>query len=320
MKKCAQCNVRKPAAAFIGARGKEINNCVVCQKKYRGWERLSLEERAARRTPSRPAGSEDGQPRVLFVRRSGNKKLGPMPVSVTSSETCPETCALRLNGCYAEFGPSRRHWKAAATGLTWPQFCDEVRALPEGTLWRHNEAGDLPMGLMSATLGLGLIDARLLDRLVSANEGRRGFTYSHHDVCIPWNAAAIRRANAAGFTVNLSAGSMAEADELAELWCGPVTVVVPSDAPEKMRTPGGRAVIVCPAQTTGTSCYDCGLCQKVDRKAIVAFRAHGQMRRFIDHQLVQLRVGTGTVRPSHTAARLQRSRDPQVDRHLGPEM
>jgi hypothetical protein len=58
---------------------------------------------------------------------------------------------------------------------TWSQFTAAVATLPEKTLWRHNQASDLP--------GQGdAIDRPKLDALVKANTRRRGFTYSHKPI------------------------------------------------------------------------------------------------------------------------------------------
>jgi hypothetical protein len=123
--------------------------------------------------------------------------------------------------------------------------------------------------------GLGEdIDATALSGLVKANQGRRGWTYTHKHTTAA-NRDAIRAANANGFTVNLSANSLAHADELASYDCGPVAVVLPSDQNENTVTPEGRKVVICPAtQRDNVTCASCGLCQK-QRGAIVGFPAHG---------------------------------------------
>lgn len=85
--------------------------------------------------------------RVHFCEKSRNSKTGPIPVSTTSSDTCPQACPFRGNGCYAESGPLALHWREVNNGTrgdTWPEFCAKVEALPAGQLWRHNQAGDLP--------------------------------------------------------------------------------------------------------------------------------------------------------------------------------
>jgi hypothetical protein len=91
---------------------------------------------------------------------------------------------------------------------------------------------------------------------------------------------AVNMANHGGFTVNLSADSPGEADRLAELEIGPVATLVPSDAPERLETPEGRRIIVCPAQTRdGITCEKCQLCARPDRPVIIGFYPHGSSAR-----------------------------------------
>ena len=100
------------------------------------------------------------------------------------------------------------------------------------------------------------------------------------------NRALIRAANSLGFTVNLSADDLRQADRLAELRIGPVAVVLPKDhGPRASRTPAGRKVVVCPAQVTkGMTCAACELCALSSRKAIVGFLAHGQGAQFVSER------------------------------------
>jgi hypothetical protein len=183
------------------------------------------------------------------------------------------SCPFKKNGCYADGGPLALFWGKVSrgdAGVSWGDFCDQVQALPEGQLWRHNQAGDLP-----SADGLE-IDREALYSLVEANKGKRGFTYTHHDPMVANNGFAINKANLEGFTVNLSGNNLAHADALAALQIGPVVAVVPEDHPEHSLTPAGRKVVVCPEQTgKAKSCAECALCQKANRGVIVAFRAHG---------------------------------------------
>lgn len=208
---------------------------------------------------------------VHLTLKSANVKTGPIPVSTTSKASCSDTCPFKDNGCYAESGPLALHWRAVTAGergLTWPEFCDTIAQLPDGQLWRHNQAGDLP--------GLGdYINPAAMQLLIDANRGKRGFTYTHKPAT-PENLEIIRAANVAGFTVNLSANNLAHADTLADTGAGPVVTVLPINAPAKMTTPAGRPVITCPAQTRDdVSCADCQLCARADRPTIIGFLAHG---------------------------------------------
>jgi len=215
---------------------------------------------------------------VHLTLKSANVKTGPIPVSTTEKASCPADCAMRA-GCYADSGPLALHWRAVSEGkrgTDWAGFTAAIAALPDGQLWRHNQAGDLPVAG-------GTVDPIALGELVAANTGKRGFTYSHHRDAqsIDW----IRHANAWGFTVNLSANNLADADTLADFDAGPVVVVLPSDQSENTKTPSGRTVVVCPAtQRDDVSCASCQLCQR-QRSAIVGFPAHGTKKRVIDIRL-----------------------------------
>jgi hypothetical protein len=215
---------------------------------------------------------------VHLTLKSANVKTGPIPVSTTEKASCPSNCAVR-DACYAASGPLALHWAAVSNGTrgtSWGEFTQAIAALPDGQLWRHNQAGDLP------AVG-GSVDAVKLGQLVAANQGKRGFTYSHHRDAA--SLAWIRHANQWGFTVNLSANDLADADALADHQAGPVVVVLPSTQNQNTTTPAGRTVVVCPAtQRDDVSCATCQLCQR-QRTAIVGFPAHGTKKRVIDIKL-----------------------------------
>jgi len=206
--------------------------------------------------------------------KSRNAKVGPIPVSTTSADTCPDNCGLKTKGCYAKGGPLAMHWAKVdkgERGTDWQTFCGAIADLPSGQLWRHNQAGDLP--------GTGnRINTAELSALVIANHGKRGFTYTHKPMT-KTNAGAVKNANKAGFTVNLSADTVAQADTLAALDIAPVVVVLPIDAKRETKTPQGRTIATCPATYMNTNCKDCGLCARQDRKVIVGLPAHGVSKR-----------------------------------------
>lgn len=270
-RKCDQCGRLKPLAQFVGARGVPIRTCKRCQKLYR----------SGGRAPTRRWRLDKlDATRVRFVLKSGDRKLGGIPATYSAGATCPDACPLKDAGCYAEFGFVRHQWEQAGQrAVEWPKFLTNVRALPLGQLWRHNIAGDLP--------GVGdALDGEKLTELIQANAGRRGFTFTHKPLRSVLERALVAVANRRGFTINLSADTLAEADELAALGIGPVAVTLPSDAPNRgLQTPAGRIVVVCPAERTGISCVRCQLCAKPQRKAIVGFRAHGQWHKRIDGRL-----------------------------------
>ena len=221
--------------------------------------------------------------------KSSNAKTGDIVVTTSTATTCPEACPLKRE-CYAKSGPLLLHWRAVTNGSrgsTWDGFLGDleraVRKAPAGQVWRLNQAGDLP--------GTGnTIDGGRVADLVTLNarSGGRGFTYTHKPILADdangdlatanLNLAIVRQANADGFAINLSANDLAHADRLAERSEGrlPVVVLLPLDAPARPVTPGGRRVVICPAQLReGVTCKTCRLCSRSDRSVIVGFIAHG---------------------------------------------
>lgn len=242
---------------------------------------------------------------IYFTEVSSNQKVGPIPVTTSSRETCDPACAFYDAGCYADYGPMKGLWrnmtKAGANAffangkntlktIDWQALCARIANLKDGSLWRHNQAGDLPRDAS------GAIDSAMVAQLTKANNGKNGFTYTHHNVLQnAGNKKTIKNANDNGFTINLSGNNPAHADALADLNIAPVVTVLPSSlgrmtnkageyiesvADYKARigdikTPKGRAIAPCPATYLETNCKACGLCQKQSRKVIVGFPAHG---------------------------------------------
>jgi hypothetical protein len=211
--------------------------------------------------------------RASLTRISSNAKTGPIPVSMSEKSTCPNACPLKGSGCYAESGHVNIHWQKISKGergKVWGEFCADVASLPKGQLWRMNVAGDLP------SIDAENIDAVALALLVKANKGKQGFTYTHYNPFKGGNYAAIKNANNQGFTINLSADNLEEADQLKSLGIAPVVTILPSDAEKVTITPAGNQVVVCPAvQNPSITCATCGVCAVAIRRTIIGFPVHG---------------------------------------------
>lgn len=219
-----------------------------------------------------------------FVKRSENGKTGPIPVTYSEPNTCPSSCPWKGHGCYAEVGPVSLNWhRVSDRGASLLQLCRSIAALPQGQLWRHNVAGDLP-GLNED------INARALRRIVLANTGKLGYTYTHKKTKRALNLA--RRATRAGFAVNISCDSIGEVDSMMArgLLCA---VVMPSDSPRRVITPRGHIIEQCPATYSGSkiTCSDCKLCARINRKVAVGFPAHGPRYRSINIKLEGINHG-----------------------------
>lgn len=226
--------------------------------------------------------------RVHYTVKSGNAKVGPLFVSTTESKSCPDSCPLKftvhddgtvtVGPCYAKSGPLALHWRkvdSGERGVSWSEFCTAVSAIPDGSLWRHNQAGDLPHSN-------GVIDFDMVSDLVQANHGKRGFTYTHHDVFMSDNLSALRQFNKSGFTVNVSANNAREADEYIDLGLPTVTLLPYDTSSKTVASPAGRTIVRCPAEYRDTSCAECGMCAIADRDFIIGFSAHGSSKRKAD--------------------------------------
>jgi len=214
-----------------------------------------------------------------ITARSKNMKTGPILVTTSTAKTCPDACPLKKNGCYAELSQTKYHWRHVTEGkhgTEWNEFISTLsRLLPKldgKKLWRHNQAGDLP----GANNRINRRQAIQL-AVVNKKSGARGWTYTHKPMTME-NAETVRQMNKIGFTVNLSGNSVADADRLADLGVAPVVTILPSDTQgNRLKTPAGRQVIVCPAQRIeGMTCDRCGLCEsRHPRRPIIGFLAHG---------------------------------------------
>src|SRR3978361_457331 len=104
----------------------------------------------AKRITATAARKTAPDPKSIMVHltvKSRNAKVGVIPVSTSSAITCPDACPLKSRGCYAQSGPLALHWAKVTNGergTTWDGFTAQIAALPDGTLWRHNQSGDLP--------------------------------------------------------------------------------------------------------------------------------------------------------------------------------
>lgn len=238
---------------------------------------------------------------VTLNLRSGNRKVGPIPVSTTEAGSCPNTCPLaspsgagqsKGGDCYAAFGPLGMHWRKigpGGRGTQWDFFCKAVERFLPGQLWRHNQAGDLPKD-ENHSGGSDRIDSARSLQLSAASEHTKGWTYTHYDPTDEHNADVISEMNSVdGLTVNLSADSLEQADEYAALDIGPVCVILPKDAqPMGNKTPNGLPIVTCPAQTVDEmSCDQCRLCQVKQRKSIVGFLAHGTASKRLSTKLAE---------------------------------
>ena len=225
-------------------------------------------------------------PRFHFTARSSNAKTGPIAVTTTSSDSCPKTCPFNNGGgCYAASGPLKLHWAAVDRGDrggSWLEMSYQVAQakLPAGSLVRINQAGDLPH--IDGQINYDV--TRELARMFTDHK-LRPFTYTHH-LQNQFNLDVVGWCNKAGFTVNLSCETEAQASKRHRQGFPSVCVVRSDDQRRSWQDEHGVRFQTCPAQLKdGITCQTCQLCTRADRACVVAFRAHGTGKRRINEAL-----------------------------------
>ena len=213
---------------------------------------------------------------LKYSLSAGNSKTGAMLLVRSPRSTCPESCGLKGNGCYAENFPIALHWmKQDTTGVDFSVVLYAIRTLPKGSIWRLFEAGDFEPSPENPEI----ISPSQVVSLLAANKDKRGFGYTHYPV-LP-NLEALQLIISSGLTINASADSLEQAKLYFELGL-PTTLLVAENFP-KDKTVDGLRVVVCPNQSTPSkpTCLQCQLCQNPDRDYVIGFRAHGTKKRKI---------------------------------------
>ncbi len=211
-----------------------------------------------------------------IIKKSSNKKTGPIAVVTSPNSTCPNVCPFKGNGCYANYGKLKLHWDKVSNGergIGFKELLVELKKLNNVRvrLW---QAGDMP-GENNK------INFNEVKKLVASLKNVSAFGYTHKPYNNKNNYNAIKYCNDNHVAINLSANNLEHADELYDLNIAPVAVTIPSNFDKNIVTPKGRRVVVCPAAITDKiQCSNCGgdkgpLCYRIKRNYIIGFPAHG---------------------------------------------
>ena len=195
----------------------------------------------------------------------GNSKTGPMHTISTTQASCPPTCRLMGNGCYAEYGPQGIHTRrlnaATPRGISPEDIAREearlIAQLPPDKPIRLHVVGDTTTNQA----------ARLLARAVK--------WYSH--VCYTYTHAWCTVSRKAWGCIQVLA-SCESTDEVrqAEARGYKAALVVDRFQSNKAYWVDGIKVIPCPQQTgRATNCRECKLCIHGRFDGTIGFEAHG---------------------------------------------
>lgn len=225
--------------------------------------------------------------RTHFVKRSKNGKLGIMSAFYRTPDTCPDTCPLKDEGCYALFGPggvgpfkiAAKHGSDDVASV----IDQAIREVPQNGILRWEVSGDvvLPDGVT--------IDHEYIaqtNRFVAARPDVRVIRYSH-----AWRQMSPEMF---AYPVNASCETLQDISEArAAGWQTVITATGPDDEVIGMTVDESRAII-CPNQTHGVTCAECQLCSK-ERTSTVVFLPHGSGKRRASLAVSAARASSASV-------------------------
>ncbi len=237
---------------------------------------------------------------AILAESSANKKIaGKGQISATyvaTSVSCPTSCALRGEGCYAEYGRVGLHVQRLNKQAT-PGMRPEAAARAERRAIRAAfRGGPIPQDGARGGRDLRMHvsgDARtrraaqiLADaaREWKARGGGEVWTYTHG-----WETVPARDWGPISVLASMEDPKLAK--KARRRGYAPAVVVPKHTSDKAYRLPGSDVEwLPCPQQTRGIPCSDCRLCMKSKwlRKTNrgIAFEAHGAAERVKKHLAV----------------------------------
>ena len=212
---------------------------------------------------------------AIFVEKSENRKISGKKGRVSATygsikNTCPDSCALKENGCYAQYGHtvfSVRRADKATDGMNTEQAARvEATAIDQsfkgGRIPQDGATGGRDLRLHVSGDARTKRAANILAAAVKRwfkRGGGRVWSYTH-----AWQRVA--RENWGEVSVLASIENPKEAKQAVKQGYCPA-IVVPEHPGDKAYTIKGSKTswIPCPAQTKeDMACSDCGLCMRAD--------------------------------------------------------
>jgi hypothetical protein len=220
-----------------------------------------------------------------FTSHSNNKKIGNIAAVSTSSPSCPTTCSL-FDECYGKLHFTGMQWrKLDKSGLDFVQVMNLIDALKKRSKLRFNVVGDLAHQN-------GTIDAVKLLKLANTVKNRliETILYTHHSIDNALNVSALKLAFSKGLHINISCEDTNKAKQALNYGLNAV-IVLPTGSIHKVIKQDDMTIVRCPAEYKDSiQCANCMICAKdrVQKRVVVAFTAHGAKKRALSEKLVAL--------------------------------
>ena len=226
---------------------------------------------------------------VIAVEKTDNRKTGPVSVTMVSQESCPGSCPLKDNCCYAEHGPlgvtTRRlnHSEDKRADTIARKEAAAIDGLSGERPLRPHIVGDCRT--RNAARIVSAACERYMDRYYQWNQTDKNtvWTYTH-----AWDdPEKVERSDWGRVSCVASCESVSQAEAAtAKGWA--VALIVGEFVSEKVYPLEGTSlrVIPCPYQTRGITCDKCRLCWD-DRRLfeaglVIGFLAHGARKNSVN--------------------------------------
>jgi hypothetical protein len=216
-----------------------------------------------------------------------SKKIDATYISVTGS--CPGTCPLKDEGCYAQVGPMGIHVKRLDGEVNGLSALQVARA--EATVINESYGGgDVPMGRDLRIHVSGdcrtISGARIINKAIGGWKKRGGGAAWGYTHC--WDH--VTRDEWSNVSMMASVDSVDEVIYARQNGYAPALVVSEHPSERAYLLPGSDIKwIPCPAQTRHVGCVDCRLCMNADRlyesNMGITFSAHGVKKNTIKRRL-----------------------------------
>lgn len=231
----------------------------------------------------------------LNVKLRSARKAGPAVFATYRpvGATCPQSCPMLGNGCYAEGGNVNMHQRQSGhmtfNALAW------ARTLPAGALVRWNVSGDI-VGTDGAAYRGGILRAH------TSRPDLTGWLYTHawRDLGIAaWAArlpANVRAVASCDTKAEVAAARALAFQTIATVATGTADGHWDRETADRARADYqpladsiGLPLVVCPAQRKDKApvgCADCGACK---RDGLILFAAHGFGTRKVNARLAVIK-------------------------------
>lgn len=209
---------------------------------------------------------------------SANRKIGNIACTyLPIQKTCPETCTLKDNGCYAQVGYVGFHMRRLETKTSSMKAYDIIRKEAREIMSLGPSANGKPLRLHISGDAKTTKTANLL-REASKKWNGKVFTYTHAWRTVPRNAWG-------NISVLASVENLSQAKEAIDHGYTPAVTVSHHPVNGKAYQKDGVKVIPCPQQTKAVTCNKCKLCMNdsmlYQQNAVIAFAAHGLRKKRI---------------------------------------